>query len=76
MSLGDSPSPVVPDECHVIEQIVGKKGDIVVCHPWVIHSGTTNMGDAARLMCNGMVTIKRDAFERVGCMVLRGTGRK
>jgi hypothetical protein len=65
------PPPTAPDGCHVIHQIVAKKGDVIIFHPWVIHSGTTNMGPVPRLMSNGMVVVKREAFDRVGCLVLK-----
>lgn len=51
-------------------QVVGKRGDVVVVHPWTIHSGTTNMGDTPRLMTNGMIRVKQEAFAKVGCKVL------
>ena len=39
-----------------VEQVVGKRGDIVCMHPLAIHSGTTNLSaDRPRLMGNGMV---------------------
>ncbi len=64
------PPPTPPEGCNIVHQIVAKKGDIVLFHPWTIHSGTTNMGHVPRLMGNGMVVVKREAFERVGCMIL------
>lgn len=42
----------------VIEQVVGKAGDIVLLHPWCVHSGTTNLGTRPRIMLNGMVRTK------------------
>ena len=47
--------------------------DAVVMHPWLIHSGTTNLSSEPRLMANGMVRIKPEAFERDGgARALRG----
>eukprot|EP01043_Picozoa_sp_COSAG02_P035281 COSAG02_NODE_2516_length_8621_cov_3.609951_1_plen_213_part_00 len=43
-----------------IEQVVGKAGDIVLLHPWCVHSGTTNFGTRPRLMLNGMARMKQD----------------
>ena len=54
-----------------VRQIAGRAGDVVLVHPWLIHSGSTNCGRAPRLMANGMARIKREAFEREGCRVLR-----
>lgn len=42
-----------------IEQVVGKAGDLVLVHPWCVHSGTTNLGRQPRLMLNGMVRVKK-----------------
>ena len=57
----------------MIEQVVGRAGSVVVMHPWLIHSGTTNLSSEPRLMANGMVRIKKDAFERDGgARALRG----
>ena len=49
-----------PNEWGVIEQVVGMAGDIVLLHPWCVHSGTTNFGTRPRLMLNGMARIKQD----------------
>ena len=48
------------DKWGVIEQVVGKAGDIVLLHPWCVHSGTTNFGTRPRLMLNGMARMKQD----------------
>ena len=43
----------------ILEQIVGKAGDVVLVHPLLIHSGTTNLRSTPRLLANGMVRIKQ-----------------
>jgi hypothetical protein len=48
-------------------QITGKAGDVVLMHPWLIHTGSTNCVDAPRLMANGMAQIKPASFASVGC---------
>ena len=40
-------------------------------HPWLIHCGTTNCYDQPRLMANGMVRIKKGAFDASGVRVLQ-----
>ena len=50
----------------VVDQIVGAAGSVALLHPWLVHSGTTNLSCDPRLMANGMVRVKREAFERDG----------
>ena len=57
-----------------IEQIVGKAGDIAIVHPLAVHCGTTNLGQAPRLMANGMVRIAQGAFDKAGHPLLQGAG--
>ena len=50
-----------------LRQICGAAGDVVLMHPWLLHSGTTNLAREPRIMGNGMVRF-RDAdadWERV-----------
>jgi hypothetical protein len=62
-----------PNCLGVIDQMVGRAGDVVLLHPWMIHGGTTNLSSAPRLMANGMVRVKREVFDREGgARVLRG----
>jgi ectoine hydroxylase-related dioxygenase (phytanoyl-CoA dioxygenase family) len=56
--------------------VVAKRGDVIIFHPWVIHCGTTNLRATPRLMANGMVRLKRDAFARSGHAVLARTVRE
>ena len=57
----------------VVDQIVGAAGSVALLHPWLVHSGTTNVSTDPRLMANGMVRVRREAFERDGGVaVLRG----
>lgn len=58
----------------LVEQVVGKVGDIVLMHPLLLHSGTANMRRAYRVMMNGMVNVRQEAFERDGgCAVFLRT---
>ena len=43
----------------VIEQVTGRKGDVILMHPLLVHCGTQNLGLAPRVMANGMVRLKR-----------------
>ena len=45
--------------------------DVLLMHPWLIHAGTTNCYDRPRLMANGMVRIKKGAFDASGVRVLQ-----
>ncbi len=38
-----------------VEQVVGCAGDVILMHPLLLHSGTSNEGTELRLMANGMV---------------------
>ena len=62
-------APVLGDEEQerdiVVEQVVGKAGDIVLMHPLLLHCGTTNFGPRPRVMANGMVRIRPG---RVSCL--------
>ena len=50
-----------------VVQFTGRAGDVILLHPLVLHSGTTNWSGAARLMGNGMVRWTQAAFDaRVG----------
>ena len=50
----------------VVDQVVGAAGSVALLHPWLVHSGTTNLSRDPRLMANGMVRVKREAFQRDG----------
>jgi hypothetical protein len=39
-------------------QVTGKKGDIVLVHSLLLHSGTTNLSSKPRLLANGMARFK------------------
>eukprot|EP00946_MAST-07B_sp_MAST-7B-sp1_P005401 g5401.t1 len=54
----------------LLHQICGKAGDVVLMHPWLVHSGTTNLRSTPRLMANGMVRVSKATFEREGSRVL------
>lgn len=45
-----------------VEQVVGRAGDLVLMHPLLLHTGTTNCSGATRLMINGMCTINEQAW--------------
>merc|ERR1712078_956431 len=49
-----------------VVQFVGHPGDIVLLHPLSLHSGTTNWRGRPRLMGNGMVRLRPEAFARRG----------
>ena len=57
-------------DVHVITQMSGKAGDVWLVHPWLIHSGTCNLGPHPRVMANGMVRVRKAAFEQRGCALL------
>ena len=38
-----------------VEQVEGRAGDVILMHPLMLHSGTSNEGTELRLMANGMV---------------------
>lgn len=54
------------DGVGVAEQVVGKAGDVVLMHPLLFHSGSTNLRSRVRIMGNGMVRLKHEAFEARG----------
>ncbi len=54
-----------------VEQVTGAAGDIVLLHPLLLHSGTTNVSSTPRLMLNGMARIRPDAFAAHGARLLR-----
>ena len=39
-----------------VEQICGRAGDVILMHPLLLHSGTTNMREGPRILLNGMIT--------------------
>lgn len=68
----------VPKVLH-LEQIVGKAGDVVLMHPLLLHSGTTNCmpRPAVRLLANGMARLRADEWSAraaarggAGCPIL------
>ena len=52
-------------------QITGLKGDIVLLHPLLAHSGTMNLSAFPRLLANGMAVSKIEAFEKGGCKMMQ-----
>ena len=54
-----------------VEQVTGSAGDIVLLHPLLLHSGTTNACSAPRLMLNGMAVVSEEAFAAHGHPLLR-----
>jgi glycosyltransferase involved in cell wall biosynthesis/ectoine hydroxylase-related dioxygenase (phytanoyl-CoA dioxygenase family) len=55
----------------VIEQLVGKAGTVALLHPWMIHSGTSNLTSSVRLLANGMARVKQESYEQVGIPILK-----
>ncbi len=47
-----------------VVQVVGKAGDVVLLHPLVLHSGTTNAGFLPRVLANGMARLAGPALPR------------
>jgi len=54
----------------VIEQLSGKAGTVALLHPWLIHSGTSNLTSKVRLLANGMARIKQEIFDKEGIPIL------
>eukprot|EP00968_Pinguiococcus_pyrenoidosus_P017547 scaffold1747_cov251-Pinguiococcus_pyrenoidosus.AAC.20 len=54
-----------------VRPLMGRVGDLCIMHPWLIHSGTTNLSDRVRFMGNGMVRIREDVFAQSGCTMLQ-----
>ena len=69
-SANDANDANVSARLGVVDQIVGAAGSVALLHPWLVHSGTTNLSRDPRLMANGMVRVKREAFERDGCVAV------
>ena len=34
-----------------VVELTGVAGDVVICHPWMLHSGAPNCGEVPRIMC-------------------------
>jgi hypothetical protein len=51
-----------------VPQVIGVAGDVILLHPLLIHSGTTNLRTSMRLMGNGMVRMKKEVYETRGGM--------
>jgi hypothetical protein len=43
-------------------QVVGRAGDVVLVHPLLVHSGTTNCGARPRLLANGVARVRKGVF--------------
>lgn len=44
---------------YCLHQVVGRAGDVVLMHPWIIHGGSVNLSASSpRLMANGMSRIR------------------
>lgn len=57
----------------IIDQITGRAGSVALLHPWLVHTGTTNLSSVPRVMANGMVQVKQSVFDKDGgCRVLFG----
>jgi hypothetical protein len=41
---------LVDGVCVRVEELTGSAGDVVVCHPWLVHNGSANVTDRPRLM--------------------------
>ena len=62
----------------LVSCVTARKGDVVLFHPWSVHSGTTNNRSSPRLMMNGMVRLREDRGQGTSPSrpegALRGTG--
>lgn len=58
--------PETEEEVPRAVQIVARAGDVVIMHPLIIHSGTTNLSSTPRLMANGMARVKKEVFDSKG----------
>jgi ectoine hydroxylase-related dioxygenase (phytanoyl-CoA dioxygenase family) len=66
---GGPPNPTHDDDAESnprAVQIVARAGDVVIMHPLIVHSGTTNLGSRPRLMANGMARVRQDVFDTEG----------
>ena len=56
------------------EQVTGRAGDVILLHPLLLHSGTTNCAQQPRQMLNGMARYTPAAFARNGgCRLVAAT---
>ena len=55
----------------VIEQLVGKAGTVALLHPWLIHSGTSNLSSQVRYLANGMARVKEESFKEQGIPTIK-----
>ena len=46
----------------VVEQLLGRAGDVALMHSLLLHSGTANMRSTPRVMANGMARVLPAAF--------------
>lgn len=49
-----------------IEQLVGSAGDVWLMHPFLVHSGTTNLTGRPRVLANGMARVCAQTWAEVG----------
>lgn len=52
-----------------IEQLTGSAGDVTLLHPWLVHTGTTNLSSVPRIMANGMVRINPEVYADRRCVL-------
>jgi hypothetical protein len=52
-----------------VEQVEGRAGDVILMHPLLLHSGTSNEGTELRLMANGMVRPRVFCSVVVYCLI-------
>mmetsp|Transcript_26839 Transcript_26839/g.61887 ORF Transcript_26839/g.61887 Transcript_26839/m.61887 type:complete len:625 (+) Transcript_26839:407-2281(+) len=72
------PTPPIPQAQAgaEVEQIVGEPGDVILLHPWLIHSGTDNRSSHPRVLYNGMARVRESVFAQHGVMTLSLLGRQ
>jgi hypothetical protein len=50
-----------------VDQIIGRAGDMVLMHPLLIHSGTSNCAVLPRVLVNGIARLKPNTVSPIGC---------
>lgn len=67
----DENGPACDEKCTAF-QITGKKGDVVLMHPLLVHSGTTNLCPfRPRILANGMACETKGFFEEHGDLMMQ-----
>lgn len=46
-----------------VSELSGDAGDVVICHPWLLHAPAPNCGSQPRMMCIQRIHVKKSASE-------------